>query len=269
MLRNISRKLSKLGANVQPVRLQRPRLIPRIGSSARFATSEKPGRNNAQALRGPVTFASLAVTGVIGIGVLIYYQLEKEKKMEKVASEVVTTGKPALGGPFVLVDQDGIPKTDASFRGNFLMLYFGFTYCPDICPSELVKVGKILDELKRKNIGTGDIKVKPVFISVDPARDTVGQMKFYSKDFHPDFTFLTGTREQVAAITKAYRVYFSKANENIADDEDYLVDHSIVVYLINPEGEFLHFFTQKSQVGDVADKIAEYYKDYEKSHKGK
>ena len=100
-----------------------------------------------RAYRGPITFASLAFAVVAGVGVLTYYELEKEKKVLRVASEIVTTGKPALGGPWVLIDQDGIPRTDASYKGEFALLYFGFTYCPDICPSELVKVGKIIDGL--------------------------------------------------------------------------------------------------------------------------
>jgi hypothetical protein len=97
--------------------------------------------------RGPITFASLAVTVAVGLGITTYYSLEKEKKVQQVASEITTTGKPALGGPWVLIDSNGIPKTDASYKGEFALYYFGFTFCPDICPSELVKVGKIIDEL--------------------------------------------------------------------------------------------------------------------------
>lgn len=174
-----------------------------------------------------------------------------------VASEVVSTGKAALGGPWVLVNEDGVPKTDACYRGQYTLLYFGFTYCPDICPSELVKIGRVMDELaKTKKISN----IKPLFISVDPARDTVGQLKFYGKDFHPAFEYLTGTKEQIAAATRAFRVYFSKANEREDDDEDYLVDHSIVFYFLGPDGTFLEFFTQRSQIGDIVDKIAKHIK---------
>ena len=152
------------------IRRQNPLLIRTCASSAEKGKSRG---------KGPVTFASLAVIAVAGAGLLTYYQLEKEKKINKVASEVVSTGKAAIGGPWVLVNQDGIPKNDASFHGQYVLLYFGFTYCPDICPSELVKIGKVIDELasskKIKN-------VKPIFISVDPPRDTVGQLKFYGKD---------------------------------------------------------------------------------------
>lgn len=150
----------------------------------------------------------------------------------------------------MLVDQDGVPRTDASYKGQYQLLYFGFSFCPDICPSELVKIGKVLDILKDKGIN-----LKPLFVTVDPARDTVGQLKNYSQDFHPTITYLTGTTEQIARASKAYRVYFSKANENADDDEDYLVDHSIVFYLLDPQGEFVDFFTQRMQVGDIVDKV--------------
>ena len=137
--------------------------------------------------------------GITGLGLLAFYQYTKDEKTKKViSSEIVSTGKPALGGPFVLVNQDGLPVTDASFRGQFLLLYFGFTFCPDICntplilclpplflkpfclpvnslcigPNELVKIGKVVEQCKQ------DLKldVKPVFISVDPARDTIQQV---------------------------------------------------------------------------------------------
>ena len=209
---------------------------------------------SAGASRGPVTFASLGLLGLAGGGILFYYNLEKEKRSERVASKVTTVGKAELGGPWVLVDQDGIPRTDASYRGQYTLLYFGFSYCPDICPSELVKIGKVLDKL-------GPGKLKPLFISVDPTRDTVGQLKFYSKDFHKDFAYLTGTKEQVQAASKAYRVYYSKANENEKDEEDYLVDHSIVLYLVSPQGEFLDFFTQRMKVDDIVEKIGQHLKE--------
>lgn len=95
----------------------------------------------------------------------------------------------ALGGPFVLVDAaDGLPVTDSKYRGDFLLLYFGFTHCPDICPNELVKLGKLIDNLDKRKMP----QIKPVFISVDPQRDTVGQMRHYGVDFHPSLDWLTG-----------------------------------------------------------------------------
>ena len=205
--------------------------------------------------RGPVTYATLTLMALAAGGITFYYQLEKEKKAQRVASDTVTTGKAALGGPWVLVDHDGIPRTDASYRGKFTLLYFGFSYCPDICPSELVKIGKVMDEMTKLNKGRS-CPIQTLFISVDPLRDTVGQLKHYSQDFHPEIRYLTGTKEQIAKATKSYRVYFSKANENVDDADDYLVDHSIVFYLLSPEGEFLDFFTQRTQVLDIVEKIS-------------
>lgn len=103
--------------------------------------------------------------------------------------------------------------------------------------------------------------MKPIFISVDPSRDTIGQLRYYSQDFHKDFTYLTGSKDQVAAAAKAYRVYFSKAIDVDAEsDEEYLVDHSIVLYLVGPNGDFLDFFTQRMEVGQIVDKIVTYAK---------
>ena len=105
--------------------------------------------------------------------------------------------------------------TDATYKGQYTLLYFGFTHCPDICPSELVKVGDVVKELARRKT----TPVKPLFISVDPHRDTIKQLQHYSQDFSNSFTFLTGTPDMVAKATKAYRVYFSKADEVEGDDE--------------------------------------------------
>jgi protein SCO1 len=234
------------------------RVVLRRLSAARLGARQfsSGGGNDAKSLghskRGPVTMLSLGLASISLGGILWYYKLEKEKKTERVASQVTTTGKAALGGPWVLVDQDGIPRTDASYKGKYQILYFGFSFCPDICPSELVKIGKVIDILTEKGID-----VTPLFITVDPPRDTIQQLKNYSQDFHSKIQYLTGTKEQVGKACKAYRVYFSKANENEDDDEDYLVDHSIVFYLLDDKGEFQDFFTQRMQVGDIVTKIVE------------
>jgi protein SCO1/2 len=227
----------------------------RAKSLRRLLSSEGPQAPKTGVPRGPVTYATLSLFALAAGGVTFYYQVEKEKKAQRVASETVTTGKAALGGPWVLVDHDGLPRTDASYRGKFTLLYFGFSYCPDICPSELVKIGKVMDEMTKLNKGRS-CPIQTLFISVDPLRDTVGQLKHYSQDFHPEIRYLTGTKEQIAKATKSYRVYFSKANENIDDADDYLVDHSIVFYLLSPEGEFLDFFTQRTQVLDIVERIS-------------
>mmetsp|Transcript_9985 Transcript_9985/g.15074 ORF Transcript_9985/g.15074 Transcript_9985/m.15074 type:complete len:256 (+) Transcript_9985:35-802(+) len=201
-----------------------------------------------------ISWPSLGLLALLCGGTVAYFEIEKEKRKNQAVTDVTSVGKPALGGPFVMFDQDGLPVTDASFRGKYMLLYFGFTHCPDICPSELVKVGKVMDEVERRKLGT----LKPVFISVDPARDTIGQLKHYSQDFHKSFSFLTGTKDQIAEATRAFRVYFSKVDDNDDVEEEYLVDHSIVLYLIGPDGEFLDFYTQRLLVSDIVDSIAKH-----------
>lgn len=117
------------------------------GSSDQNTDSSSQGRAGAFADRGPISFVSLGLMVVVGAGVVTYFNHEKEKKTKAVSGNVQSVGKPALGGPWVLVDHNGVPRTDASYLGKFTLLYFGFTYCPDICPSELVKVGKIMNAL--------------------------------------------------------------------------------------------------------------------------
>lgn len=95
--------------------------------------------------KGPVTFWTLGFTTITAIGILALFQIEKDRKEKARAKNIRSVGKPALGGPWILVDQDGHPRTDASYDGRFRLMYFGFTYCPDICPSELVKIGNIVN----------------------------------------------------------------------------------------------------------------------------
>lgn len=161
-------------------------------------------------------------------------------------------GKPAIGGPWSLVDLKGNLVTEQSFAGKWTLLYFGFARCPDICPSEMVKVAKVMDMVKQKHPELAK-DIVPVFVSVDPARDSLQALKEYSKDFHPNYVFLTGCPEQVQQMAKKYRVYVSKADET--EDGDYLVDHSIVIYFHDDKGELADVFTQSMKPTDVMEKV--------------
>jgi protein SCO1 len=167
---------------------------------------------------------------------------------------IVLAGKPAIGGPWSLVDLDGNLVTNKSFEGKWLLLYFGFARCPDICPSEMMKVGQVMDALKKERPELHK-NVVPLFVSVDPARDSLSALKAYAKDFHPDYIFLTGSPDQVQQMAKKYRVYVSKADESI--DGDYLLDHSIVIYFHDPTGDLEDCFTQSMRPSDVVEKIIE------------
>lgn len=208
--------------------------------------------------RGPITWTSLGLCGVVAGGCVIYYNMLKEEKMRPKVSKVTTTGKALVGGPWTLVDMEGNPKTDKDYLGQYLLFYFGFAACPDICPAELVKVGAIMDAASKK-LGR-PVPVKPIFVSVDPERDSIKQLKHYGKDFHPDIEYLTGTKDQVSKIAKAYRVYYNKADDH-GDSEDYLVDHSIVLYFVDKDGEFVDFYTQRATVQDIVPRMIQALKE--------
>lgn len=182
----------------------------------------------------------------------IFYRfafLERKEEVMRSIPKQGAVGRAAVGGPFELVDTEGKPFTDKDLLGNFALIYFGFTFCPDICPDEL---DKITEGINLADKAVSQVPVTPVFISVDPERDTPAAVKAYLKDFHPRFVGLTGTMEQVKKAARAYRVYFHKTNE---EKGDYLVDHSIIMYMIDPNGDFLTFFGRNNTAEDIADVI--------------
>jgi len=158
-----------------------------------------------------------------------------------------TTGKALVGGPFTLTNQDGKTVTEKDFLGKYTLMYFGYTYCPDVCPTELQVITNALEIL-----GDDAKKIQPVFVSIDPDRDTPALMKDYVANFYPGMIGLTGTKEQVAAIAKEYRVYYSKAVEKGADPESYSMDHSSITYLMGPNGEFIKHFSYGTDPATLA-----------------
>jgi len=243
--------------------------------------------------RGPVSWPSLFLVGVAAASAVAYYRIERERRLERHMGKIVSSessfeasegwsprpeflakrkfvatkwgwfpeedafgapGKPAIGGPWSLVDLDGNLVTNKSFEGKWMLLYFGFARCPDICPSEMLKVGRVMDMLKEKHPELAK-NVVPLFVSVDPARDSLKALKSYSQDFHPSYVFLTGSPVQVQQMAKKYRVYVSKADES--PDGDYLVDHSIVIYFHDHTGDLADCFTQSMRPSDIVEKVVE------------
>jgi protein SCO1/2 len=162
---------------------------------------------------------------------------------------VQSSGAALIGGPFSLVGGDGKPVTDRDFRGRYMLIFFGFTHCPDICPAELQVIAQALEQLgdKAKN-------VVPIFITLDPGRDTPEAMANYVKSFGPNFVGLTGSPEAIAAAAKAYRVAYSKV-ENKESPGDYSVDHSALVYLMDPEGRYVTHFSYGLSADQMAEKL--------------
>ena len=215
-------------------------------------------RDIVMTLKSPVGWGSLAVVGLAGGALAAYYVLEKEKRQTQTATKQKTVGKPDLGGKWTLVESDtGRAVTDASYRGKYQLLYFGFSRCPDICPAELVKVGEVLKLLDRRKF---PMEVVPLFVSLDPRRDSLLQLRHFAQDFDPRIKFLSGTPDQVKKAARRYRVYTSIADSD-QDADDYLIDHSIVLYFVGPDGDFLDFFTQSTSAKDVADGITKHFKD--------
>jgi cytochrome oxidase Cu insertion factor (SCO1/SenC/PrrC family) len=157
-------------------------------------------------------------------------------------------GGVSMGGPFTLVNTAGETVTEASFRGRWMLVYFGFTYCPDVCPTELQTMSSALDRL-----GPQAAKIVPVFITIDPERDTPAALAEYVKLFDERLVGLTGSKEQIAAAAKSYRVYYARAKGK--DATDYLMDHSSFIYLIGPDGGFRALFRQGMPAQDMADSL--------------
>ncbi len=157
-------------------------------------------------------------------------------------------GGVSVGGPFALVNGEGRPVTDEAFRGRMMLVYFGYTFCPDVCPTELQTVSGVLDRL-----GPEAAKVAGVFITIDPTRDTPAVVGEYVKLFDDRITGLSGTEAQVTAAAKSYRVYYAKAGNKTSTD--YLMDHSSFLYLMGPDGKLRALFRQGSTADEITTAI--------------
>jgi protein SCO1/2 len=166
---------------------------------------------------------------------------------------VASTGTALIGGPFTLIGHDGKPVTDQAFRGKYMLVFFGFTHCPDICPAELQVMSAALDEL-----GPKANEVIPIFITLDPERDTPQVVTDYVRNFGQRFVGLTGLPEQVAAAAKAYRVAYSKFQEEGAKPDDYTIDHVALVYLMGKDGEYLANFAYGTPAAKMAEALRRY-----------
>lgn len=158
----------------------------------------------------------------------------------------------SIGGPFSLVDQHGVVRTDADFRGQLVLLYFGYTYCPDLCPTTLLKIAAAVDELAAETPAAAE-RVVPVLITVDPQRDTPEVLRDYSAHFHPRFVALTGSAEALAEVGRRYGVF--AAPVPTGDSTPYLVDHTSFVYLLGPDGRYREHFEADVTTEELVDAL--------------
>jgi cytochrome oxidase Cu insertion factor (SCO1/SenC/PrrC family) len=161
-----------------------------------------------------------------------------------------TTGRALIGGPFTLTDQHGKKVTDKDFRGRYMLVFFGFTNCPDICPAGLQLISAALGKL-----GDKADKVVPIFVSVDPERDTPEKLATYVKNFDDRIVGLTGTPEEIAAVARAYRVFFEKTPNEKAP-ADYGMNHTSIIYLMGPDGTYVAHFTPMTSVDQMVETLS-------------
>lgn len=160
-------------------------------------------------------------------------------------------GLPTIGGSFELVDYAGKVWKDTDLKGKPFLIYFGYTYCPDICPTALYNMTQALEKLG------GAKAIQPIFITVDPQRDTTSQLQLYSQNFHKDFVMLTGTKAQIDQAVKAYRVHAARASQERGKD-DYLIDHSSIIYLMDKDGQFIAHFNHQTQPEEIVKRVREH-----------
>jgi protein SCO1/2 len=195
-------------------------------------------------------YAKIIISVVLGVllGAVAAVAVFPEAR-DKLFPQTQTSGKALIGGPFMLSDASGKKVTGADYRGRYMLVFFGFTGCPDICPAGLQLISAALDKVGAKADG-----VAPIFISVDPARDTPQKVGTYVKNFNDRIVGLTGTPEEIAAVAKAYRVFFEKVPNESAPAE-YGMNHTSIIYLMDADGNYVTHFNPTTTVDAMAEKL--------------
>jgi cytochrome oxidase Cu insertion factor (SCO1/SenC/PrrC family) len=186
----------------------------------------------------------LAIGAILGLGAAWGFHFWREGQLPDPAS----LAGAAIGGPFELVDHTGATRSDAEFRGRYMLVYFGFTFCPDACPTALLAMAEALDQ-----VGPLAARIQPILISVDPDRDTPQQLASYVTAVDERLIGLTGSHAQIAAAARAYRVFYRKVTP--PGMTDYLVDHTSLVYLMGPDGKFTAHFSHETPPERMADAL--------------
>jgi protein SCO1/2 len=193
-----------------------------------------------------LTSATIALGLVIAVAVRLWPSgnAHLAKTLEK-----DVTGAAVIGGPFTLTDQHGTRISDGSFRGRLMLVYFGYSYCPDVCPTDLAAMSTAIDLL-----GLSGDAVQPIFITIDPERDTVQRLAEYASLFHPRLVALTGSPDEIRQVASEYRVYFEKSGSG----PNYQVNHSDIIYLMDRDGRFITHFGQGTTPEQIAAAIRQH-----------
>jgi cytochrome oxidase Cu insertion factor (SCO1/SenC/PrrC family) len=187
-----------------------------------------------------------AVLGVLLLSTFVA-AADEQPSAAKLMDDLMWERGPIVG-PFALIDHTGKRRTDADFRGKLMIIYFGYSYCPDICPTDLMSISSAIDLL-----GPAGDAVQPIFITVDPERDTPGHLADYVAAFHPRLVGLTGAPDEIRKVATAYKTYYAKVES--ADRKDYVVDHTAFIYLVGKQGQYLGFLPPSTTPERLAEVI--------------
>jgi cytochrome oxidase Cu insertion factor (SCO1/SenC/PrrC family) len=196
-----------------------------------------------------LTLATVILAGFL-LGGLLAVALVPGARERLLPSNVRSVGQALVGGTFALIDHTGRRVTDRDFHGKFMLVFFGFTNCPDVCPTALQVMAAALDKL-----GPAAERITPVFISIDPERDTPAALALYVASFHPRLVGLTGSQAEVDAVAKAYRVYVKKVPDP-KSTAGYTMDHSSIIYVMGPDGSYRTHFTHAVNPDTMADRLS-------------
>ncbi len=193
-----------------------------------------------------ITYALiLALVGFLGL---------KFSDKENASNQVVTEGQALIGGEFELIGDDGNAYSNTDFNGQYTLVYFGYSFCPDVCPIDLQKITMALSQLES---GGADLSsLRALFITIDPERDTQEVMHEYLTHFHDKILGLTGSAEAIQKAAEAYRIYYAKRP---LEGDDYLMDHSSIIYLMGPNGAYLKHFTSETSPEAMARELKVYF----------
>ena len=202
-------------------------------------------------MSGSRACALLLIAVLLGVGVLVcdVAAAEEQPSAAQMMDDLMY-GRGTVGGPFTLTDQTGRTRSDSEFRGKLMVVYFGYTYCPDVCPADLMAITQALDVL-----GSAAEGIQPVFITVDPERDTKG-LADYVAAFHPSLVGLTGSPEEIRKVANSYKAFYAKVpNERSGE---YSIDHAGVIYLMGRNGEYLGFMPPQTGPDRLTEVLRKY-----------
>lgn len=198
-----------------------------------------------------ITIVSIIIA-IISLGIMINVEIPEKPKA---GVSGMISAPNGMGGDFILHDVDGKLVKSQDFHGKYLLIYFGFTFCPDICPSSLLEMSKVI-----KYIGADAAFLQPIFITIDPKRDTPEQLKDYFTHFDPSILPLTGSKKDIDEVVAQFKVYYA-VTANSKNDQNYMVDHSSFFYFVGKDGKLIKYYNSKITAADMASDILGYIKN--------